>query len=107
MTAELPSIELAGATSQEKAAAAKALTGMLQGPLAGNLESLARGGSSEEGWEAKLKDGTRVLWGDLRWTDEKSARLREVLDDAGAPGKRLTADLRHFEDGRILVRAVP
>ncbi len=107
LTDELPVIELAGATADEKAAAAKALTGILKGPLAGTLESLARGATSEEGWEAKLKDGTRVLWGDLRWTDEKSARLREVLDDAGAPGKHLTADLRHFEDGRILVRAVP
>ncbi len=99
--------------------------------------------SDAEGWEARLEDGTRILWGDLRWTSEKLMRLKQVLDDVRSPyhssnsrsgtsptegaaggrssgpfGNRLgpqggpqaagiLADMRYFEDGKILVRKVP
>lgn len=59
----------------------------------------------ERGWVVALEDGTRLLWGPLDWTEEKLARTREVLADAAARvAKGFTADLRYFEDGRILVR---
>ena len=59
----------------------------------------------EAGWAAALEDGTRLLWGTLEFNDEKFVRLAEVLDDAEKRfGAGLTADLRHFEDGKILVR---
>ncbi len=59
----------------------------------------------EEGWIAVLADGTRLLWGRMRWTEEKLLRLREVLEDA-APrfGPELGLDLRYFEQGRIIVK---
>jgi len=72
--------------------------------------------SAYDGWEVFLRDGTKVLWGDLSWTREKLARLREALAEArgrfpGAlaaassrDGVPLVADLRYFEDGRVLLR---
>lgn len=61
--------------------------------------------AQENGWVARLEDGTRLLWGRLEWTEEKFVRLAEVLADAGPRfSGDLTADLRHFEDGKILVR---
>jgi len=58
------------------------------------------------GWSVALADGTHLRWGDLRWTREKLRRLKEVLADASARfGKGLTADLRHFEQGKILIRS--
>ena len=81
--------------------------------------------SPYEGWEVFLADGTRVLWGDFRWTREKLSRLQEALADArrssldepaGASlggqrspfrdGDAIIADLRYFEDGRVLLRPV-
>jgi len=68
--------------------------------------------SAYEGWEVRLQDGTQVLWGDLRWTREKLSRLHEALSDVrggadaslrAASGPML-ADLRYFEDGRVLLR---
>ncbi|TPW19960.1 MAG: hypothetical protein FD126_2166, partial [Elusimicrobia bacterium] len=59
----------------------------------------------ERGWTVTLEDGTTLAWGGLDWTEEKLRRLREVLADAaGRVPKGFTADLRYFEDGRILVR---
>lgn len=60
---------------------------------------------SAEGWELGLEDGTRILWGELKWTAEKLLRLNEALADARSrwPGV-FTADLRYFEDGRVLLR---
>jgi hypothetical protein len=61
--------------------------------------------SAEDGWEALLSDGTKVLWGGLQFTREKAERLRQALDDARAKQEGgFTADLRYFEDGRILLR---
>ena len=57
------------------------------------------------GWAVELADGTRLLWGGMRWTEDKLRRLREVLADASPRfDEALRLDLRHFEDGRILVR---
>ncbi|MBI5595223.1 MAG: cell division protein FtsQ [Elusimicrobia bacterium] len=59
----------------------------------------------ERGWKVELADGTRILWGGTDWTGEKLSRLREVFADAlPRLGPGFTADLRYFEDGRILVR---
>lgn len=61
--------------------------------------------SPEEGWNVTVADGTTLLWGGLDWTREKLSRLKQVLGDAGPRfGAGLTADLRYFEDGKILVR---
>ena len=58
-----------------------------------------------DGWRAELADGTHLLWGDLRWTEQKLGRLGEVLTDAGARfGGAAVADLRHFDEGKIFVR---
>jgi hypothetical protein len=61
--------------------------------------------SAADGWRARLADGTTALWGRLDWTKEKLARLGEALKDAGgkAPGA-FAADLRWFEDGKVLLR---
>lgn len=60
--------------------------------------------SAQDGWEARLDDGTTVLWGELSWTEEKLVRLREVLADARERfAGTLTADLRYFEDGKVLL----
>ncbi|MBI4347031.1 MAG: hypothetical protein HY553_09265 [Elusimicrobia bacterium] len=64
--------------------------------------------SAEDGWLVAAADGTTLAWGGLDWTAEKLSRLQQVLGDA-APrfGGGLTADLRYFEDGKILVRPAP
>lgn len=78
-----------------------------EGALPSRLERLSYR-SDDEGWEAGLADGTRLLWGRLSWTEAKLGRLREVLGAAGAKrGGGVTADLRYFEDGKILVRPTP
>lgn len=60
---------------------------------------------AQGGWVAGLADGTALKWGGLDWTQEKLDRLREVFADALPRfGGLLSADLRHFEDGKILVR---
>ncbi|MBI3566401.1 MAG: cell division protein FtsQ [Elusimicrobia bacterium] len=61
--------------------------------------------SAEDGWEARLQDGTTVAWGRLDWTKEKLSRLAEALKDARSkePGA-FTADLRWFEDGKVLLK---
>ncbi len=61
--------------------------------------------SAQDGWQARLADGTTVLWGRLDWTREKLARLAEALNDARAkePGA-FAADLRWFEDGKVLLK---
>lgn len=57
------------------------------------------------GWEARLEDGTTVLWGRLDWTREKLLRLGEALSDARAKGgETFAADLRYFEDGKVLLK---
>ncbi|MBI3551479.1 MAG: hypothetical protein HY077_03090 [Elusimicrobia bacterium] len=100
-----PALEFEGATGAEL----KELAGFLSqsakpGSLPAALEKM-RFVSAAEGWEARLADGTVLIWGDLRFTRQKLSRLREILDDARAQfGGASSADLRYFEDGRVLVR---
>lgn len=109
---ELPVLELKGADVGEWGELARVLavagaTGYMSSPLQ-SVKYVSRA----EGWSATLEDGTEILWGSLRWTEEKLVRLRAVLEDARArldpgfnPAAGVTADLRFFEDGRILLRA--
>jgi hypothetical protein len=61
--------------------------------------------SSADGWQARLADGTTALWGRLEWTKDKLARLGEALKDARVKdGGAFAADLRWFEDGKVLLR---
>lgn len=61
--------------------------------------------SQQQGWELSLADGSKIFWGDLRWTSEKLERLNEVLGDARTRGKAgWTPDLRYFDQGRIFLR---
>lgn len=100
-----PRLDAGTAEPEELAKAAKFLRAAAASPaLLSPLKSL-RHVSARDGWELSFEDGTTASWGDLRWTDEKLARLREVLLDARGqfPGA-LVADLRYFEDGRVLLR---
>lgn len=58
----------------------------------------------EEGWTFWDGTGLKLKWGQLSKGPEKLQRLSQVLDDAkGRFGGVGTADLRFFEDGRVLV----
>lgn len=103
--AAAPAVDVGSASAQELAEVARfarAASGSksLLSPIA-----RVRYLSPRDGWEVSFEDGVTALWGDLRWTDEKLARLREALLDARGqfPGA-LAADLRYFEDGRVLLR---
>ena len=63
--------------------------------------------AAQDGGEARLEDGTVVLWGDGRWLAQKLVRLREAVSDARAhnePVVPFVADMRYFEDGKVLLR---
>ncbi len=99
-----PTVEVAGAGAGELSALARewpALTaaGAFPAPLA---SMTFRG---EDGWSARLEDGAEILWGRLEWTREKLERLSEAVADARAkePGA-FSADLRWFEDGKVLLK---
>lgn len=100
-----PRVDVGAASSEELAKAARFLRSAASSQSLLSPISLVRHVSARDGWEVSFEDGTTASWGDLRWTDEKLARLREVLLDARGqfPGA-LTADLRYFEDGRVLLR---
>lgn len=100
-----PPVEVAGASAVELAALARewpelVAAGAFPAPLSAMFYRL-----SDQGWEARLVDGTSVLWGRLEWTHEKLARLSEAVADARAkePGA-FSADLRWFEDGKVLLK---
>lgn len=105
-----PLVEAHGASAADlRVGAAIALASRDASALPSPLRRL-RWTSAETGWEAVLDDGTEILWGDGRWTADKLQRLREVLADArsqSASTGRLGADLRYFEDGRVLLRPLP
>ncbi|NNN04363.1 MAG: cell division protein FtsQ [Elusimicrobia bacterium] len=98
-----PEVDPAGADAQSLRDLARewptlAAPGALPAPLAG-------ASFSPDGWRLRLADGTVVLWGRLDWTREKLARLKEALSDARSrePGT-FAADLRFFEDGKVLLK---
>jgi hypothetical protein len=103
-----PSVDVADAGEAELKALARewpALSdaGAFPAPL--SRMAYVSGPSADAYWEARLTDGTTVAWGRLDWTKEKLARLREALADARgkAPGA-FAADLRWFEDGKVLLK---
>lgn len=104
----LPMLEIDRADAAELKRLAAFLSAAAQSEaLLSPLQSM-RFISREEGWEAGFADGTKALWGKLNWTREKLTRLREVLTSARSEfGSGMTADLRYFEDGRILLRPMP
>lgn len=108
--AAAPLVEAAGAGPDDlKTAVILVRVAARPGALPAGLQAL-RFVSAQDGWEARLSDGTTVLWGDGRWTAEKLERLKEALSDArlqSGPAARFTADLRYFEDGKVLLRPVP
>ena len=104
--AGLPVLGLNGSSSEEEL---KSISRLLRAAAApGRLPSgiaVFDRSKTDEGWVAGLEDGTRIVWGRLDWTEEKFERLTEILSDARPRfGNNLAVDLRHFEDGKILVR---
>ena len=103
-----PSVDVADAGADELKALARewpalSASGAFPAPL--SLMAYVFGGSSDAYWEARLADGTTVAWGRLDWTKEKLARLREALADAhGKAAGAFAADLRWFEDGKVLLK---
>ena len=101
-------VEAYGAEARDLAGAVKILNVLSKpGATVSDLTGL-RFLNAADGWEAKFADGTVAIWGDGRWPGQKVARLREVLADArgtqAAPSAAYVADLRYFEDGKVLLR---
>lgn len=100
-----PAVDVEGAAPADLRALAREWGALSRpGAFPAPLESLSYR-VPEESWQARLVDGTVVLWGRFDWTQEKLARLSEALADARgrAPGA-LGADLRWFEDGKVLIK---
>lgn len=102
-----PAVEPGPAPRAELVALAKEWPALAApGAFPAELSALAYR-SDSDGWEARLADGTSVLWGRLEWTSEKLARLAEALSDAKAKEpSSFSADLRWFEDGKVLLKPI-
>ena len=73
-------------------------------PLPSPIESL-RYRSPVNGWILSLNDGTRIDWGNFKWTDEKVRRLSAVMADAKTYVKgNFFVDMRSFSNGKIFVK---
>jgi hypothetical protein len=104
-----PSVDAEGAGAAELKTLARewpalSAAGAFPAPLS---EFAYVSGAAEDSsyWEARLTDGTVVAWGRLDWTKEKLARLGEALADARGKGPgAFSADLRWFEDGKVLLK---
>ncbi len=100
-----PSVEVSGAGAGELAALAREWPVLsATGSFPARLTEMSYA-SPESGWEAVLGDGTIVRFGRLEWTREKLSRLSEAVADARSrePGA-FSADLRWFEDGKVLLK---
>ncbi|MBI3549480.1 MAG: cell division protein FtsQ [Elusimicrobia bacterium] len=102
-----PTVEVGASPSEVRRALGPVLYVMSKdGALPARLARMSWKG--DDGWVARLEDGLELEWGDLQWTDQKLARLREVLSDASKKlGAGFSVDLRYFEEGKILVRPGP
>jgi cell division septal protein FtsQ len=100
-----PTVEVSGASEGELAALAREWPALsAAGAFAAPLETMSYR-SREDGWQVRLADGVEIQWGRLEWTREKLARLSEAVADARSkePGA-YSADLRWFEDGKVLLK---
>jgi hypothetical protein len=103
-----PSVDVGDADAAELKALARewpalSAAGAFPAPLA--VMAYVSGGGEDSYWQARLTDGTTVAWGRLDWTKEKLARLGEALADArGKASGAFGADLRWFEDGKVLLK---
>jgi len=101
----LPLVDIGGKPPDAELGGLADLLKAVSGPDAVPAALLEAAYEPGDGWALQLADGTRLLWGKSGWTEEKLARLRQVLADAKPRfGRTLTADLKHFEDGKIFVR---
>jgi len=102
-----PAVDVAGAPDSELKILAREWASLAApGAFPATLSLLAYR-SAEDGWEARLSDGTTVLWGRLEWTREKLSRLSAAMSDARArEAGSFAADLRYFEDGKVLLKPV-
>lgn len=103
-----PLVEVSGAPQDGLKALAGAVSVIVKpGALDSPLQEMSYV-SAQDGWQATLADGTKLMWGDLRFTHDKLLRLRQILSDAHEQfGGTLSADLRYFEDGRVLLKPAP
>ena len=106
--AEMPLIEPPGLLDAHLERLARFLTELKssKNSLPAPLEKIrSENGSDPAQWVLFLSGGAQLLWGDLEHTADKSARLRQVFQDAsGRFAGVAQANLKYFQSGKILVQ---